>query len=139
MRRPRVLLADDHPLVIEALKSVLAPEFDLAGVVDDGIELVNSATRLDYDVIVADISMPRLDGLQALAQMRRQDPRVKVVFITMHQEPVLARRALDAGALGFVMKYAAADELIPALRAALAGETYVSPTIGLTRAREAQR
>lgn len=129
MNRARVLLADDHRMVAEGLKSILNGEFELLGVVEDGHSLVEAAKKLQPDVIVADITMPRLNGLDALAQLRKENPRVKVVFLTMHQEPAYARRALDAGALGFVLKHAAPAELVSAIRAALDGKTYVTPAI----------
>ena len=126
-RRPRLLLADDHLLVAEALKSLLAPEFDLVGVVEDGRELVAAAAKLRPDVIVADITMPHLNGIEALVQLRQGGDKVPVVFLTMHRDVTFARRALEAGAAGFVLKHSAADELVTAIRAALKGETYISP------------
>ena len=129
MSRPRVLLADDHRMVAEGLKTLLSPEFDLVDVVEDGQALVEAARRLRPDVVVADIGMPRLNGFEALAELRKDDPGVKVVFLTMHQEAAYARRALEAGALGFVLKHSAPAELVTAIRAALEGATYVTPTL----------
>jgi DNA-binding NarL/FixJ family response regulator len=128
-RRPRVLLADDHLLVAEALKSLLSPEFDLVGVVEDGRALVEAAKTLRPDVIVADVAMPQLNGIEALIQLRKNGHRVPVVFLTMHREVMFARRALEAGASGFVLKHSASVELIAALRAALAGKTYLTPQL----------
>lgn len=125
-RRPRVLLADDHLLVAEALKSLLAPEFDLVGVVQDGRALVEAARKLLPDVIVADITMPQLNGIDALVQLRQSGDRVPVVFLTMHRDVSFARRALDAGASGFVLKHSASEELVSAIRAALEGKTYLT-------------
>ena len=127
--RARVLLADDHLLVAEALKSLLASEFDLVGVVADGRALVEAAPRLDPDVIVADITMPHLNGIDALARLRQDGCQVPVVFLTMHRDVTIARRALEAGASGFVLKHAAPVELIAAVRAALEGRTYVTPIL----------
>jgi DNA-binding NarL/FixJ family response regulator len=127
--RPRVLLADDHLLVAEALKSLLTPEFDLVGVVEDGRALVEAAGRLKPDVIVADISMPHLNGIDALVQLRERGNRVPVVFLTMHRDVTFARRALDAGASGFLLKHSASVELIAAIRAALEGKTYITPQL----------
>ena len=127
--RPRVLIADDHLLVAEALKSLLAAEFDLVGVVEDGLALVEAAGRLQPDVIVADVTMPHLNGIDALIQLRQGGNRVPVVFLTMHRDASFARRALDAGASGFVLKHSAPAELISALRAALEGKTYLTPQI----------
>lgn len=129
MSRPRVLLADDHRMVAEGLKTLLSPDFDLVGMVEDGAALVEAARVLRPDVIVADIGMPRLNGFEALAELRKEDPGVRVVFLTMHQEAAYARRALEAGALGFVLKHSAPDELVTAIRAALEGRTYVTPAL----------
>ena len=126
-RRPRVLLADDHLLVAEALKSLLTAEFDLVGMVEDGRELVAAAAKLRPDVIVADITMPHLNGIEALVQLRQGGDDVPVVFLTMHRDVTFARRALEAGAAGFVLKHSASDELVTAIRAALKGETYITP------------
>jgi DNA-binding NarL/FixJ family response regulator len=127
--RARVLLADDHRIVAEGLKSILATEFDLAGVVEDGLAMVEAARTLGPDVIVADITMPRLNGIDALAILRKDDINIPVVFLTMHREVAYARRALEAGAAGYVLKHAAPAELVQAVRAALAGGTFVSPAL----------
>ncbi|MFZ4538930.1 response regulator [Propionivibrio sp.] len=128
-RLPRVLIADDHLLVAEALKSLLDPEFDLVGVVADGRALVKAARTLRPDVIVADVTMPHLNGIDALVQLRQGGDRVPVVFLTMHRDASFARRALDAGASGFVLKHSAPIELIVAIRAALEGRTYLTPQL----------
>ena len=127
--RPRVLLCDDHLMVAEALKSLLAPEFDLVGVVEDGRAMVEAASTLRPDVIVADVSMPHLNGIDALVQLRQGGDRTPVVFLTMHRDATFARRALEAGASGFVLKHAAPAELVSAIRAALAGGTYLTPQL----------
>ena len=129
MSRPRVLLADDHRMIAEALKSLLEQEFELVGVVEDGRQLVETARHLRPDVIVADITMPHLNGIDALTQLKRDDPDVRVVFLTMHKDAAYARRALDAGARGYVLKHSAQAELFLAVRAALDGETYITPTL----------
>jgi DNA-binding NarL/FixJ family response regulator len=129
MTRPRVLLADDHRMVAEALKSLLEQEFELVAVVEDGSQLVETARRLRPDVIVADITMPHLNGIDALAQLKRDNPDVRVVILTMHKDAAYARRALDAGARGYVLKHSAQAELFVAVRAVLDGETYVTPTL----------
>jgi DNA-binding NarL/FixJ family response regulator len=124
-----VLLADDHLLVAEALKSLLTPEFDLVGVVEDGRALIEAAGRLRPDVIVADVSMPHLNGIDALVHLRQEGVRVPVVFLTMHRDVIFARRALEVGASGFVLKHSASIELIAALHAALEGRTYLTPQL----------
>jgi DNA-binding NarL/FixJ family response regulator len=127
--RPRVLLADDHLMVAEALKSLLAAEFDLVGVVEDGLALLEAAATLRPDVIVADVTMPRLNGIDALVRLRQGGDRVPVVFLTMHRDVSFARRALEAGASGFVLKHSASVELVSAIRAGLEGTTYLSPQL----------
>ena len=127
--RPRVLLADDHLLVAEALKSLLTPEFELVGVVEDGRALIEAAGTLRPDVIVADVTMPHLNGIDALVQLRQNGNPVPVVFLTMHRDVTFARRALEAGASGFVLKHSASIELITAVKAALSGQTYLTPQI----------
>lgn len=127
--RPRVLLADDHLMVAEALKSLLSAEFELVGVVEDGRALLEAAAKLRPDVIVADITMPQLNGIDALVRLRQDGDRVPVVFLTMHRDVTFARRALEAGASGFVLKHSAPIELIAALHAALEGRTYLTPQL----------
>jgi DNA-binding NarL/FixJ family response regulator len=131
MSRPRVLLADDHRMVAEALKSLLEEEFELLAVVEDGRQLVETARRARPDVIVADITMPHLNGIDALMQLKRDDPNVRVVFLTMHKDAAYARRALEAGACGYVLKHSAPAELVLAVRAALDGKTYITPTLAV--------
>jgi DNA-binding NarL/FixJ family response regulator len=128
-QRPRVLLADDHLMVAEALTSLLTPEFDLVGVVEDGRALLGEVERLRPDVIVADITMPHLNGIDALVRLRQDGDRTPVVFLTMHRDATFARRALEAGASGFVLKHSASIELVAAIRAALQGRTYLTPQL----------
>jgi DNA-binding NarL/FixJ family response regulator len=116
-------------MVAEALKSLLASEFDLVGVVEDGEALLEAARTLRPDVIVADVTMPRLNGIDALARLRQGGDRVPVVFLTMHRDASFARRALEAGASGFVLKHSAAFELVSAIRSALEGKTYLTPQL----------
>ena len=126
MSLPRVLLADDHTATAEQLRNLLAPHFDVVEIVEDGRSLVTAAARLSPDAIVADISMPELDGIQACALIRRCNADARIVLVTVHSEPVLVERGLAAGALGYVLKDAAGDELVAAVRAALGGERFVS-------------
>ena len=129
MRRTRVLLADDHRIVGDGLKQILEPEFELVGIVEDGFALLEAAAEEKPDVIVTDISMPGLNGIEALEELKKTDLKVQVVCMTMHTNVAYARRALDAGALGYVLKHSASDELVMAVRAAAAGRTFVSPAI----------
>jgi DNA-binding NarL/FixJ family response regulator len=127
--KPRVLLADDHRIVAEGLKSILSSEFDLVAMVEDGRALVEAAKKHHPDVIVADITMPHLNGLDAIGLLKKENPRAKVIILTMHQDVAYARRALQAGACGFVLKHSAPAELLTALRAALDDKTYITPTV----------
>lgn len=138
MQLPRILLADDHRLVAEGLARLLVPEFELVAIVEDGVALIEAAQRLQPDLILADVSMPRLNGIDALEQLRAADCRAAVLFLTMHCDPIYAARALHGGAGGYVLKHAAPDELLTAIRAVLAGGTYVSPAVAalLERAQE---
>ena len=129
MRKIRVLLADDHKIVLEGLKSLLEPEFDLVGTVEDGRALVKEAERLHPDVIVADISMPLLNGIEAVRQIKKTDDRIKVVFLTMHPDVTYATMAFDAGASGYVLKHSASRELITAINDVMKERTYVTPMI----------
>ena len=129
MTKPRVLLADDHRIVTEGLKGLLEEEFELVGIVEDGRAMVAAASKLRPDVIVADISMPHLNGIDALALLKRDNPDVRVVFLTMHRDAAYARRALEAGASGFVLKHSAPAELVLAVRAALRGRTFIAPDL----------
>ena len=129
MTKPRVLLADDHRIVAEGLKGLLVNDFEFAGMVEDGRALLKAARALRPDVIVADISMPHLNGIDALTQLKRDDPNVRAVFLTMHRDAAYARRALEAGASGFVLKHSASAELVLALHSALQGRTFVSPDL----------
>ena len=129
MKKPRILLADDHKIVLEGLKSLLEPEFELVGTVEDGRALVAQAAKLRPDVIVADISMPGLNGIEAVRKIKKTDESVKVVFLTMHPDPTYAAGAFDAGASGFVLKHSASSELITAIKEAIRGRTYITPLI----------
>jgi len=123
------MLADDHRMVAEGVKRLLEEEFELVAVVEDGRQLVEAARRLLPDVIVADITMPHLNGIDALVQLKHDNPEIRVVFLTMHKDAAYARRALEAGAHGYVLKHSAQAELFLAVRAALDGRTFISPML----------
>jgi DNA-binding NarL/FixJ family response regulator len=129
MTKPRILLADDHRILAEGLRGVLEPEFEVVAVVADGRELVAAAKKHRPDLIVADVTMPALNGIDAALQLRDAGVPSKVIFLTMHNEVAYAHRALEAGAAGFVLKHSAAAELVTAVREALRGKTYVTPLI----------
>ena len=137
--RPRVLLADDHRVVSEGLKGILEEDFDVVGVVEDGLALLAAAKQLRPDVIVVDISMPHLNGIEAMIQLRKDHPGLRFVFLTMHQEAAYARRALEAGAAGFVVKHSAPAELVMAIRAALKDQTFVTPSLARDLFRQTER
>jgi len=129
MKKPRVLLADDHQVVLEGLKSLLAGEFEVVGSVGDGRALVDQSAALHPDVIVADISMPGLNGIEAARQIKKTDKNIKIVFLTMHPDATYAANAFEVGASGFVLKHSAPSELITAIHEAMKGKTYVTPLI----------
>jgi DNA-binding NarL/FixJ family response regulator len=135
--RPRVLLADDHEAVLARTAEALAGECLVVGRVRDGYELLAEAERLHPDVIVLDITMPRLDGIEAARQLRRSHHPVRLVFLTVHEDADYARAALDAGGLGYVVKARLASDLLPAIRAALADRRFISPTVRLEETRPA--
>ena len=126
MYRPRVLLAEDHAETAERLRKLLRADFDVIASVEDGDALVDAAERLSPDVIVTDIAMAGIDGIAAAVQIRRHDPNARIVFVTVHAESMFVEAGLEAGALGYVLKDSAGDELIAAIRAALGGHRYVS-------------
>lgn len=129
MTKPRLLIADDHKIFAEGLKRLLNADFDIVGVVADGRELVAVAEKLRPDVMVVDISMPLLNGIEAVRQIKKVHPEIKVVFLTMHPDAAYAANAFKAGASGYVLKHSAPDELITAIREGLKGRTYVTPLI----------
>ena len=134
MTRPRVLLADDHQMLAEALKSVIEPRCEVVGTVSDGRALLEAAARLQPDVVVLDIGMPQLNGLDAGRQLKLSLPKVKLIFMTMLQDPYLVGEAYRAGASAFLLKEAAVSELTKAIDRVLKGGTYTTPSAaeGLT-------
>jgi DNA-binding NarL/FixJ family response regulator len=129
MTRPRIILADDHKIVLEGLRNTLEPQFELVGTVEDGHALFEAQKKLHPDAIVADISMPLLNGIEAVRKIKKVDKHIKVVFLTMHSDVTYAAEAFDAGASGYVLKHSAPSELVNALHEVLKGRTYVSPMI----------
>ena len=122
LRRPRVLLAEDHAQTAERLRKLLGAEFEVIEWVRDGHALVDAAARLSPDVIVADIAMPGEDGIEAVTLIRRNNPNARIVFITVHSESMLVEAGLAAGALGYVLKDSAGDDLVAAIQAALSSQ-----------------
>ena len=129
MSKIKVLVADDHRIVAEGLRSLLEPTFELVAIVENGRELIAAAKELEPEVIIVDISMPLLNGIDAAIQIRKAGIRAKIVFLTMHSEANYARRALAAGASAYVLKHSASSELLLAIQRALAGRSFVTPTL----------
>jgi DNA-binding NarL/FixJ family response regulator len=127
------LLADDYREFLEVERRLLEPEFEVVKIVYDGRAAVDEAARLEPDLLVLDVSMSVMDGITAVRSLQKYGLRSKAVILTVHSDPDFARAALAAGALGYVVKYRLVSDLIPALRAALAGRSFVSPFIGLER------
>jgi len=129
MSRPRVLLADDHALLLGAFEKLLADEFDIVGQVSDGRAVVAAAEALNPDVVVLDITMPLLNGLEAGRQIKQKSRGVKLVFLTMNEDADLAAEAFRAGASAYVLKRSAASELMTAIREVVQGRSYITPLI----------
>ena len=129
MARVKVLLADDHTLFCNLLKDLLQPEYDVVGIVSDGRELLTATASLKPDVVLADISMPCLNGLDAGRRLKQANPKMKLIYLTMNNDVELAREAVACGASAFVLKNAPSSELLKAIRGALKGISYMAPEI----------
>lgn len=129
MTRIRVLLADDHTLVLEGLKRLLAADFELVGMVENGRELLEVAAELKPDVVLLDISMPLLNGVDAARQLKKIRPEIKIIFLTMHSEKTYVTEAFSAGASGYLLKRSAASELVFAIQEVARGRMYLTPLI----------
>jgi DNA-binding NarL/FixJ family response regulator len=129
MARPRVLLADDHILLLGAFEKLLAEDCEIVGQVSDGRALVDAAQKLKPDLIVLDISMPLLNGLEAARQIKQQMRSIKLVFVTMNEDADLAAEALRGGASAYLLKRSAASELATAIREVMQGRSYITPLI----------
>jgi DNA-binding NarL/FixJ family response regulator len=129
MKRPRVLLADDHTLVLDGLRKILEADCEVVGAVEDGRSLLAAAVRLKPDIILLDISMPLLNGVEAARWLRAAAPGAKVIFVTMHADATYVAGAFRAGASGYVLKRCASVELLKAINQVLAGRAYVTPLI----------
>ena len=125
----RVLLADDQPPMLAQVERVLGGRYDIVGTVGDGLSLLESAARLDPDVIVSDITMPGIDGFGAARSLKRAGCRSRLVFLTVHEDPDFAREALSLGGDAYVVKSRLVSDLSSAIEEALAGRTFVSPTV----------
>jgi DNA-binding NarL/FixJ family response regulator len=129
LNRARVMLADDNELVVRKVTALLALVFDVVGIARTGEEMVSEATRLDPDVIIADITMPVFTGIEAARRIREAGLRARVVFLTIHKEEEFVEACFQEGALGYVVKTQLKADLIPAINAAIAGESFISPAL----------
>ena len=140
MQRPRILLADDHRIFTEGVRKILEPEFEVVGYVENGLELPAAVERTKPDVIIADVSMPGMNGIDAVRRLRKKDQTAKVIFLSMHADPAFVTEAFRMGASGYVVKSSDGDDLLKAVRECLKGGSYISPqiaksvlTVGLSR------
>lgn len=131
--RPRVLIADDHAMFAETLRLFLEKSYTVLGTVSDGRALMSATIKLNPDLIVLDVAMPLLNGFDAARRIREQFPKLKLVFLTMHEDPNLAAAALELGSIGFVLKHSAGSELLRAIEHVLRGSTYVTPRLKADR------
>ncbi|GEA50775.1 DNA-binding response regulator [Vibrio inusitatus NBRC 102082] len=129
MNKTTVLLADDHVMVAEGIKNLLKESYEVVGIVEDGNTLIQKARQLKPDVIVSDISMPLMNGINAAEKILSTDTETKIILLTMHPEIKYALKALDVGVHGYLLKHAAPEELLIAIKSVLAGKTYITPTL----------
>ena len=139
MEYPRILLADDEPEMIRAVAQLLDGKFEIVATVDNGQSLIEDASRLDPDLLVLDISMPVMNGIEAARHLKKLGSRAKVIFLTVHGDRDFIEAAFSAGALGYVLKPRLATDLLPAIREALQGRTFVSAPIGMEEALKSGR
>ncbi|MBI2820284.1 MAG: response regulator transcription factor [Acidobacteria bacterium] len=128
-KRPTIVLADDDPALVHQIRQLLLPEFEVVGAVGDGEALLVAGRNLHPDLFLLDISMPRLNGFQAARQLKREQPEARILFLTVHEEPVAVSAALAIGVAGYVLKRSAASDLIPALRQVFEGGRFVSVSV----------
>jgi DNA-binding NarL/FixJ family response regulator len=124
-----VLLADDHADVFDGLRRLIEPDFEVVATAEDGEEMLRIARIHQPDLLVVDISMPKISGIEAAKRLRKENSQARIVFLTMHQDAALVQQGLATGALGYVLKICARTDLVPALWRALQGERFVSPVL----------
>jgi DNA-binding NarL/FixJ family response regulator len=129
MTKPRLLLADDHTILVEGLKALLAPEFEVVATAGDGRAVLEAAEKYRPDLILLDISMPAMNGIEAARRLKRSNPGAKVIILTMHGDLSFVKAAFDAGVSGYVLKHSAATELVTALHGVASGRRYISSLI----------
>jgi DNA-binding NarL/FixJ family response regulator len=127
--KPRIVLADDHTLMIEGLRSLLAGHVEIVGSAADGRALVEMAVQLKPDIVILDISMPEMNGIEAVRRLQKDLPGARLIFLTMHADPLYLSEALRLGVTGYVLKQSASSELVDAIQAVHRGETYVTPLL----------
>jgi DNA-binding NarL/FixJ family response regulator len=130
MKRPRILLADDHALMLDGFSNLLEPSYEVVGTVENGKALVDAAIRLSPDLIILDITMPILNGIDAAREIRKRLPQVKLLFVTMHTSPTYLQAALEAGANGYAVKSSGRNEILAAVEEVLTGTRYITPGVG---------
>jgi DNA-binding NarL/FixJ family response regulator len=130
MKRTRILLADDHALMLDGFSNLLEPKYAVVGTVEDGKALVDAAIRLNPELIILDITMPVLNGIDAAREIRKHLPQTKLLFVTMHTSPTYLNAALEAGADGYAVKSSGRSEILSAVETVLAGNRYIAPGIG---------
>jgi len=130
MKRQRILLADDHSLILKGIMGLIESHYDVVGAAENGKILVNEALRLKPDIVVLDVSMPIMNGIDAAREIKKELPATKLVFLTMYSSPVYLRKALEAGASAYVLKSGAGEELLSAIGEACKGKTYITPQFG---------
>jgi DNA-binding NarL/FixJ family response regulator len=130
MKHPRILLADDHGLLLDGFCNLLRPKYSVVGTAEDGKELVEAAIRLKPDLIILDITMPLLNGIDAAREIRKHLPPVKLLFVTMHTGPTYLKAALEVGANGYAVKSSSRKEILAAVETVLSGSLYITPGLG---------
>jgi len=133
MKHPRILLADDHTPALGRIRTLLEPHYEIDETVADGLALVEAAVRLKPDLIITDISMPHLNGIDAARQIKSSLPEIALMFITMHSSSAYVRAAIEAGAAGYVLKTATNEELLDAVQSVLRGRIYIGPGLSIGR------
>jgi len=129
MTKPSVLIADDHTLIVEAFRKLLEPQYEVVATVADGRALLDVASRVRPDVIVVDVGMPLLNGLAAGQRLKKSMPKVKLVYVTMNEDPDVAAEAVESGASVYLLKSSAAEELLKGIHQALKGGSYITPRV----------
>lgn len=129
MNRPRIFLADDHRIILEAFRNLLEPEFEVVGTATDGREMLEKVQKLEPDIVLLDIAMPRLNGFDAAKKLKKRFPEIKIIFLTSNEDPDLAKESLRLGANGYLLKNSEASELDKAIESVMNTGTYITPQV----------